>query len=307
MPDATELVDRRILITGLTGQVGRPVAVALARQNTVIGVARFGDEAIRSELEAAGVECVVADLGTGDLNTVPSDVDHVLNFAVAKVGRWDDDLAANVEGLGFLLQHCGSARSFLHCSSTAVYAPKGHEPIAETDPLGDNHRVMMPTYSINKIAAESMARFCARSLGVPTTIARLNVPYGDGGGWPWLHLEQVLAGQAIWVHADAPSVYNPIHEDDIVASVPALLAAGSVPATTVNWGGLDAVSIEEWAAYLGELVGKPATFEFTPHTLESVRIDTTRMETIIPTPTVPWKDGFRRMVAHFHPEVPLPR
>ncbi len=306
MPDAPELVDRRIVITGLTGQVGRPVATALAARNTVIGVARFGDGAVRAELEAAGVECVTADLGAGDLSGVPTDVDHVLNFAVAKVGRWDEDLAANVEGLGFLLHHCRTARSFLHCSSTAVYAPKGHEPIAESDPLGDNHQVMMPTYSINKIAAESMARYCARSLGVPTTISRLNVPYGNGGGWPWLHLEQVLAGQAIWVHTDAPSVYNPIHEDDIVASVPALLAAGSVPATTVNWGGLDPVSIEEWSTYLGELVGKPATFEHTEHTLESVQIDTAKMAGIIPAPQVPWKDGFRRMVAHFHPEVPLP-
>jgi UDP-glucuronate 4-epimerase len=44
---------------------------------------------------------------------------------------------------------------------------------------------MFQTYSISKIAAEAMARSCARRLKLPTTIARLNVPYGDRSGWPW--------------------------------------------------------------------------------------------------------------------------
>jgi nucleoside-diphosphate-sugar epimerase len=34
----------------------------------------------------------------------------------------------------------------------------------------------METYSITKIAAEAVARTMARALGLPTTIARLNVP-----------------------------------------------------------------------------------------------------------------------------------
>ena len=56
------------------------------------------------------------------------------------------------------MQHCRTRPAFLHCSSTAVYQPAGPHPLAETDPLGDNHRVMMPTYSIAKIAAEVVAR-----------------------------------------------------------------------------------------------------------------------------------------------------
>ncbi|HEV3366421.1 MAG TPA: hypothetical protein VG054_03085, partial [Acidimicrobiales bacterium] len=31
--------------------------------------------------------------------------------------------------------------------------------------------------------------------------------------------------------------------------------AASVPATIVNWGGDDIVTIQEWSAYLGELTG----------------------------------------------------
>jgi UDP-glucuronate 4-epimerase len=77
--------------------------------------------------------------------------------------------------------------------------------------LGDSHRVwdFLATYSLSKIAAEAMARFCARHLSLPTTIARLNVPYGDNGGWPAVHVDMMLAGMAIPVHTDGPSTYSP--------------------------------------------------------------------------------------------------
>lgn len=302
-----ELQGARIVITGLTGQVGKPVALALAKDNEVFGAARYSNPAVRDELRAGGVQCVTADLASGDFSQVPADVDYVLNFAVAKTQSFDDDLAANVEGLGLLMSHCRGAKGLLHCSSTAVYQANGHRRFVETDPLGDNHRVpsmgFMPTYSICKIAAEGMARYVAREHGIPTTIARLNVPYGDNGGWPWMHMEQVLAGQPVAVHPDAPSLYNPIHEDDIVASVPALLAAGSVPATIVNWGGDDEVSIEDWTTYIAELVGKEATFVHTDQVLESVAVDLTKKHELVGPSKVAWRDGIRRMVQRFHPEL----
>jgi hypothetical protein len=110
-------------------------------------------------------------------------------------------------------------------------------------------------------------------------------------------------GSAVPVHEDAPSVYHPLHEDDIVAMLPGLVAAAAVPATTVNWGGEDGVSIEEWCAYLGELTGLEATFASTTATIDSVQIDLTRMHELVGTPTVRWRDGFRRMVAARHPEL----
>jgi nucleoside-diphosphate-sugar epimerase len=303
----SELSGKKIVITGPTGQVAKPVSLALAQQNEVTAIARFNNKAARAELEAGGVRCIPVDLASADLSALHPDADCVINMAVAKTKSFDDDLAANVEGLGFLMHHFRSAKAFLHCSSTAVYQPNGHRAFREDDELGDNHRVMsfMPTYSINKIAAEAMARYAARQWNLPTIIARLNVPYGDNGGWPWMHIEQMLAGQPVAVHTDEPSAYNPIHEDDIIRTVPALLAAASVPATIVNWGGNDVVSIEEWSRYLASLVGKEATFVKTDQALQSVMIDLTKQHALIGKAQVHWKDGMRRMVAHFHPEIAL--
>ena len=299
------LSGEKILITGLTGQVGGPIARALARDNEVWGIARFGDPNARAALEKAGVRCEKADLAEGDLGHLPRDFSVALHFAVAKSGNFDAALAANAEGTGFLMDHCRNARAFLHCSSTAVYEPNGHELLSEDARLGDNHRAFgfLPTYSICKIAAEGMARFCARHFELPTVIARLNVPYGNGGGWPGFHLELMSRGKPIQVHANAPSIYNPIHEDDLIAMLPRLLDVASVPATILNWGGSEVVSIEDWCGYLGELTGLTPRFEPTTHTIESTAIDTTRMQELIGKPQVPWRDGFRRMVEALHPDL----
>lgn len=303
----TELKDKRIVITGLTGQVGKQVALALAPENEVLGVARFSDPAAKAALETAGIECVTADLGNDSLDHLPDDVDYVLHFAVAKTQDFDADLTANAEGTGRLMSRYQNAIAFLHCSSTAVYQPNGRHAFSETDPLGDNHRVasmsFMPTYSICKIAAEATARYCAREFGLPTTIARLNVPYGAGGGWPWLHLEQVLSDQPIVVHTDAPSVFNPIHDDDIVATLPALLTAASAPATIVNWAGSEEVSVEDWTNHFAEMAGKTATFEHRDDALQSVVTDTTKLQSLGATATVPWREGMRHLAETFHPEL----
>lgn len=295
--------DAKVLITGPTGQLAAPIAQALAVDNEVWGIARFTNQAARQALEIAGVRCVAVNLAAGDFSEVPTDFDYVLNLAVAKSGNWDIDLRANAESVGLLMAHCRNTKAFLHCSSTAVYDPPDDEPRTERAALGDNHKPMFPTYSISKIAAEVVARSTARILGVPTIIARLNLPYGDNGGWPYFHMEMMLAGMPIPVPPGGPARYNPIHEDDIVAAIPKLLAAASVPATTVNWAGAQTVSLQEWCAYLGSLIGREPVFEESAQALRGVPIDVTKMREIVGSTRVDWRDGMRRMAAKFHPEL----
>lgn len=298
------LEGKKILVTGPTGQVALPLSLSLAPANDVWGAARFSDAAKRAELEQAGVTCVPVDLGAGDFDALPDDFDYVLHLAVARAGEpdFDGDLRANAEAVGLLMAHCRNAKAFLHCSTTGVYHPKGHEPIVESDPLGDNHRVMMPTYSIAKIAAEAVARTEARQLGLPTVIARLNTPYGNNGGWMYYHLLMMKNGVEIPVHTDAPSLYTPIHEDDINRIFPALLEHATVPALTVNVSGQEHVSVEEWCAYLGELCGLEPKLAPTDQTLESVASDNARMVELVGPANVSWKDGLRRMVEARHPD-----
>ncbi|HEX3822875.1 MAG TPA: NAD(P)-dependent oxidoreductase [Mycobacteriales bacterium] len=294
----------RILVTGVTSEVAKPVALSLAKDNQVFGAARFRDVAAREPLESGGVKTVRLDLVRAELDDLPDVVDYVVHFAVVKSGKWSVDLDGNVSGLALLMERYQNATAFMHCSTTAVYQPDGHVEFSEGSPLGDSHRnYFLPTYSISKIAAEATARHGARRYNLPTTIARLNVPYGDGGGWPAFHLAMMAAGQEIGVHPDAPSVFQPIHSDDIVATVPKLLGVAAVPATTVNWGGEEKVSIEDWTAYLGELTGLSPKLVDSEQSLQSVELNLDRMHELIGQAEVNWHDGFRRMVSALRPDL----
>jgi nucleoside-diphosphate-sugar epimerase len=297
------LEGRKILITGPTSQVAFPLARSLAEKNEVHGMARFRRAEDRERVEAVGVHPLSVDLARDSLEGVPRDFDYVLNFAVVKSGDFSYDLAANAEGAGRLISHCREAEAFLHCSSGAVYQYAGQRPLKESDPLGDTHRALLPTYSISKIAAETVVRFAAREWRLPTVIARMSVPYGEAGGWPWIHLMMMKAGQPIAVHPEGPSLYNPIHEEDYIAQVPRLLGIAAVPATTVNWGGSEAVALEEWCAYLGELTGLEPRFQASPHAFGSLALDLTRLHEQVGRTRVRWRDGIRRMVEARNPEL----
>jgi UDP-glucuronate 4-epimerase len=300
----SEISGAKILVTGVTSEVAKPVALALAKDNEVFGAARWKNPASREPFEAGGVQPVFLDLVKGDLSGLPEKVDYVAHFAVMKSGKWSVDLDGNVSGLLYLMERYADAKAFLHCSTSAVYEPHPHDEAHEDSPLGDNHRAYyLETYSISKIAAEAAARHGARRYNLPTTIARLNVPYGDGGGWPMFHLALMEAGQEVAVHEVRPNVFQPIHSDDIVAMVPKLLDIAGVPPTTVNWAGDEQVSVEEWTDYLGELTGLTPKLAVDEHSLASGRVNLDRMHELVGHTTVSWRDGMRRMVEAMRPDL----
>ena len=161
---------------------------------------------------------------------------------------------------------------------------------------------MMPTYSIAKIAAETVVKYACKEFGVPTVIARLNTPYGNNGGWMYYHLEMMKHGVEIPVSKNAPSQYTPLHEDDIFATLPALLGAAAIPAPIINWCGPEHASIEEWCAYMGELCGLEPKFAPSDQALESVMSDDSKLRALGAKCTVNWRDGLKRMIEARRPE-----
>ena len=246
------------------------------------------------------MECIAVDFVDADFSAVPRDVDVVVNLAVIKTGDWQTDLAVCAEATGHLMSYFRGADAFFHCSSGAVYQPNGGQPFTEDSPHGNHHAHMMPTYSICKIAAESVARFGAQEFGLPTVIARLNVPYGDTAGWPFFHLLMMRAGMDIEVHTDGAR-YNFIHDEDILADLPILLDQASVPATTLNWASPELVSIAEWCAFMAEVDGcDPPKIVESDTAIPSTVMDTSRIQALRPDRLVSWQDGIRRLVEN-HP------
>lgn len=301
-----DLAGKKILVTGVNGQVARPLVGAWSKIGAeVYAMGRYGKEEDRTAITQLGGIPVKADLADpASLKAVPDDVDYVVNCAVVKMDKWDYDFAVNAEGVGHLMARTAKAKGWVHFSTTGVYEyAGGHAPRKETDNLADNHRSMMLTYSLSKIAGESVAKFAAKHFGIPTTIARLCVPYGDNGGWPYYHLLAMQGGHPIDVHPDRPNYYSLLHIDDYVEKVPYLLNTGSPDATVVNFGGSEVVAIEEWCEYLGELTGLKPVFRDNPKAFGSLAVDTTRMHELIGPTKVTWKQGIQRMVKALAPNL----
>jgi UDP-glucuronate 4-epimerase len=302
--------NEKVLVIGCTGQVALPVAKSLATNNEVTGVARFNNRKARRALEESGVICHPLDLAAPDLSGLPRDFTYVLNFSVSRTGSWPADLDINVGAICLIMEHCQSALAMFHCSTAGVYQPEAGHVFTEDDPLGDNHRAweqalpFLSTYSISKIASEAAVRYGSRRFEFPAVVARLSVPYGDNGGWPAFHLELMAAGEPIDVHPERPIRCNPIHEDDIMATIPLLLdAAATVPPTVVNWGGPES-SVEEWCAELGTLTGIQPRFRETMHTISSLPVDTSKLTSLAgPVDRMSLKDGLERMVRTRRPDL----
>jgi nucleoside-diphosphate-sugar epimerase len=300
------LQDEKILITGPAGRIAFGLTRSLASDNEVWGIARFSTPGSREEVEALGVTTRVVELGSDAFGDLPTDFTYVLHLAADfSDDDYDRALRVNAEGTGFLLEHCRAAKAALVMSTLTVYRPHPDpwHAATEGDPLGDQRATHSAPYSVSKIAQEAVARFCARSLGLPTVITRMGAAYGDRGGLPAIHLDAIASGDAVQTRWD-PIPYSPIHDDDIAAQLESLLGAASVPATIVNWCGDDAVSVQEWSAYLGELLGVAPAVEVTPVPCASIGSvgDPTKRASITGPCRVHWRDGFRRMVEHRYPD-----
>ncbi len=293
--------DAKILVTGATGQVARPIAEKLNPDNEVYAAARFSDPQAKSELEAQGIHTVPFTLGDEDLSHLP-DVDYVIHCGVNTFPRTPDlGIAENAEGTGFLMRRYRDARAFFHMSSDSVYRdnPDPAAVIDESATLG-GYSAYAPHYAMSKLAAEAIVRFQARELRLPTVIARLDVAYGlcGHGGVPTVLYQMMQGGATYTRKRNGESFCCPIHEDDIVDQVQGLIAHASVPALIVNLGGDEVTSVEEMIRYIESLTGlSMKTEEAELATWQMKIVDATLRRQLAGPCNVNWRDGIRSILA----------
>lgn len=293
----------KILITGATGKIAFPIARALAAHNEVWGAARLRDPTDRDKLTSAGITPLALDLSAGDFSSLADDFGYVFHAAVDPgTGGWKQAVETNAHNSGDLLYHCRAAKGFVLCSTGSIYGYQGRRPLTEDDPPGVPLRA---NYSFSKIAAEAVCDWIARHHGIPLTIIRICSTYGPEGGSAADRLDAILARKPIRLHPDKPNNYNPIYEDDYVELGIRAMEVAATPPEVVNWAGSETVSVEEYCTYLGRLVGVEPVFEYTPDAHTPLWPDVTRMHDVLGHTKVPWREGFRRMVAARYPDLAL--
>lgn len=296
---------KKVLITGGSGQVAGPAAEALARDHEVWCLGRFGDPESEQRLSSCGARAVRWNMERDGLDGLPDDFTHVVHSAVHRGDGKDFQTAVEINGVAAarLMTHCRRAAAFLFISSGAVYArhPDPSHLYAETDPLG-GHAPWLPTYSVGKVSTEGVVRALAITLGLPTTIARLNVAYGPRGhgGMPVHLFRRMLAGEPVQVPRQGQSWCNPLHTEDVVRQLPLLWDIASVPARVINWGHDEAVGVTDMMLYLAELTGVAANLEPSDSSRETFAFDNRLRQDLIGRCEVDWRDGLRRTLdAHF--------
>ncbi|MEV5987105.1 NAD(P)-dependent oxidoreductase [Streptomyces sp. NPDC052051] len=297
---------KKILVTGGTGQVARPVAEALARDNEVWCLGRFGDPAARKALEDAGAHTVVWDMADGELASLPRDFTHVLHSAVHRGdGRdFEETARINTAGTARLMTHCADAEGFLYVSSGVVYhrAEPTHR-YREGDPLG-GAAPWLPTYPVAKLSAEGVVRGLSEALGLPSVIARLNIAYGPygHGGVPMILFREMRGGQSAAVPHQGQNYCNLLHTDDIVRQVPLLWGAARTPAQVVNWGGDEEVGVTDLMEYMSALTGVPLRVERSDYSRETAIFDHEVRRGLIGDCTIGWKAGIARTLGELFEE-----
>ena len=299
------LNNKKILVTGVTGQVAAPIARYLAEHNEVWGAARFASSDSREKVIAANIKPCFMDLERGDVSELPNDVDYVLHFAFMRGTATDFDRAMTVngEGIGLILQHCSNAKAALVVSSHAIYAPNDDPwfECPETGELGRSFAPWSPTSPVTKVAEEAVARFSAIAFGVPVTIARLNTVYGSPENLVSMHIRQLMAGEAVKV-PNTPNNHRPIHVLDMCDQVEPLLAAASIPATIVNWAGDEIVSAQHWCEQAAEILGLDAKLEqfSLPNCQLSHLADIEKRLAITGPCKIKFADGLRELCQQYH-------
>lgn len=295
------LKNKRILLTGITGNVGGYFAERLLPDNEVVALARFSREGEEERWRAKGVKTVKGDF-SGSLDYVPDDCDYVIHSGANTFPRsFEDGMRDNAEGSALLLAHCRKAKAFLHVSATAVYSenPDPDHIYTETDEAGQNN---MGHYGGTKLAAEGAVRAMARQFEVPAIICRLNVQYGDvsgngtGGGLPSMQLRQLLADEVVPFPKGRSCVHSVLHNEDMFDFIEPCLDAAAIQVPTVNWGGDEFVHMQQWMDLFAELSGKPARIEYSDvFDYPTFRLDNTHRLEITGPCKVNWRDGMTRL------------
>ncbi len=288
-----EIKGKRVLVTGASGLVALPVAVKLAEDNEVFAVARYSDPAQKRLIEEAGATAVSFDLADPDLSPLPAQVDVVINYAVLPPKFGNLAYEVNTGATGRLARRYRGAEAFVHGSTGSAYEHKGGRLLREDDPYGLHHPV--ENYAASKIASEFLLRHLSEDYGLPVTIVRIFSFYGPRGGAVTQRIDQVLRGEPVSVYPGEPNLYTPLYEDDYVAKTIGAATIAKVGCETLNVGGSEAATIQEYCRMAGEIVGREPTFVENSASW-SIAADVTKMERLLGPSEVSVREGVRRVI-----------
>jgi nucleoside-diphosphate-sugar epimerase len=254
-------LDGDIIVLGVAGKMGIGLARMLKRaapHKRIVGVARFSEEGTREKLEEAGVEAIQADLLDRDQVEALPKLPNVIYMAGLKFdyrGREDFLWAMNTLVPSYVGDAFRDSR-IVALSTIHVYPwtdPRRGGVTEDSPPLARSGE-----YANSVVGRERTFQYLSRVHGTPGRIVRfvyaIDMRYG------------VLQEIATWVRTGTPiplatGNVNIQWQGDAINHFARLLTRVDSPASAINIGGPENVSVRRIAESFGARFGIEPVFE----------------------------------------------
>ncbi|HKP96058.1 MAG TPA: NAD-dependent epimerase/dehydratase family protein [Fibrobacteria bacterium] len=245
-----------ILVTGGAGNMGRRLALALAKGGSRVRILCLpGDPAAAALADASRpedrVQLVFGDITRKEsLPSVLAGVETVFHLAAVLLSPGNEDAfrSVNAEGTRNLVEaaEAAGAGHFIYVSSISVAYPKSN------------------AYARSKLRGEEWVK---RSK-MPYTIVRPSLAYEDRGALEFMaFVDHLRRGPVVLLPAGGRARKSPVHIEDLVAGFLALPGNPRSFGKTYAFSGGDVVSLREMAQALLAHMGRPKPIVGVPASL----------------------------------------
>lgn len=230
---------KNVLVTGAAGFIGSAVATKLAGEGWSVtaldglldGLYPAEEKLARfAKLESIpGIQPVAMDLRTGDLSSLPDNINFVINeAAMPGLGpSWKDfDLysGCNLQAVARLIEASASwpLEKFIQISTSSVYGRNA---------VGDEDQPLKPVspYGVTKLAAENLVLAHHRDSEFPGLVLRYFSVYGPGQRPDMAYrkfISQALHGEPITLYGSGEQSRSNTYIDDVAAVTVSALTNG---------------------------------------------------------------------------------
>lgn len=253
--------DKKVLVTGGTGFLGRYLTKKLIEQDAIVKVIDFR----KPTQDFPAIDFARTDIRDKDrIGSLCKNVDIVFHLAsIPSIARekWDIYYSINVEGTRNILEaaYTNKIKKFVHVSSSTVYGVPREFPLKESSPVHP-----LGKYGRSKLMAEELCREFAKK-GLNVSIIRPRVIIGPGRiGIFSILFERIRNHKPVYIIGNGSNVFQFTNVFDMVSAC--LRAAEYEKSDLFNIGSEEILTVREeiarlisYAASKSKIIGMPQT------------------------------------------------